>query len=73
MGIEMNAYGQNKPDGSDAQPTKLSLLTTDKFVVIELPKPLRWVNLPPELAIDLGNQLTKWGRRLIKKKFKKPR
>jgi hypothetical protein len=34
---------------------------------MEFSMPIRWLNMPPELAIDLGNALRKWGRKLIKK------
>ncbi len=65
-GITPNASGQadrNEP------PKKLllDLITTPDLVILELSFPVRWINMPPELAIDLGNELRKWGRKLIKK------
>jgi hypothetical protein len=57
----------------DEAPTKLTLdvITTDKLVILELSQAVRWINMPPELAIDLGNVLKKWGRKLIKKQHEK--
>jgi hypothetical protein len=53
----------------DEPPKKLNvdIITTPNLVVMEFSMPIRWLNMPPELAIDLGNALRKWGRKLIKK------
>jgi len=70
QGILLDASGQSRAD-EDPEPLKIDLLTTETHVIIELSKSVRWMNLPPDLAIDLGNQLRKWGRRLVKKQYGK--
>jgi len=66
----LDASGQTDRDEA---PTKMTIdiITTPDLVILELSQAVRWLNMPPELAIDLGNALRKWGRKLIKKQHGK--
>jgi len=64
-GIETVCSGQAERSDRPER-LKIDIITTPTHVVIELSKAVRWLNLPPELAIDLGNAIRKWGRKVIK-------
>lgn len=70
MGIESRISGQ-KDKMDDPSDLKIDILTTATHVIVEFSRPVRWVNLPPELCIDFGNALTKWARKVIKKQHKR--
>jgi len=60
-----DASGQADKD-EPPQKMTLDIITTPNLVILELSRSVRWINMPPELAIDLGNALRKWGRKVIK-------
>ena len=68
LNVDLEITGQAKRDQKPER-LKIDLLTTKTHVILEFSQPIRWLNIPPDLAIDLGNQLRKWGRKAVKKQY----